>query len=245
LRILTSYSLDTLRVHLYSKPRDVKRDLHQLSLELDLKFVEMPLELNTDEPLGLLGSRNQPVSEEVPNVLKLRESLSGLPTLLALDERLWVTLTLSLHREYFLSRWFDDSGDDDDARKTLDNHLFATTNRRFIRDQALSRLWWAGKIASDLKGIETSEALETIFWNSELLSQLTSRPTTASSSALSSEVVRIMHLRKTKGLDFDRDKFRKLMAALDLALGRNLMFSLPAEVLRSKVEQIATAILES
>ena len=244
MKILTSHSLDTLRIHLYSEPKEVKKDFDQLAAELDLKFVELPININVNDSVALSGSRSQPISEEVANVVQIGKSLKGLSSLLALDERLWVTVTLSHHRDYFLSRWFDDSGDVEDAKKSIDNHLFATTSRRFIRDQAISRLWWASKIAGDLNGFDSAKALETMFWNSELLSQITSRPSTASSSAITREVVRIMYERKTKGWPFDRAKFRKLMASLDLALGRNLMFSLPDELLRVRIERIAKGCLD-
>lgn len=245
MKILSSQGLDTLRFHLYSKPNDVCRDFEQLASELALKFVELPIDVKSTGTMKLSGSKNQSVSDEVQNVLIVRDSLGKLTPLLALDERLWVTLTLSQYREYFVSRWFDGSGNDEAAVKSLDNHLFATTSRRFIRDQAISRLWWAGKIASDLKGVDENIALETMFWNSELLSQITSRPTTASSSALTGEVIRIMHERKSQNLNFERDKFRKLMATIDLTLGRNLVFALPADVLRAKVVQIAESILNN
>jgi hypothetical protein len=243
LRLLTTLSLDKLKVHLSSHPQDVMKEFDILVSELDLKFVEIDIELRIRESKKLIGAKSQAISDEIQNVEIVWNSIGRISSLLALDERFWVTLTLSKHQEYFLSRWFEKTGDDEAERKILDNHLFATTSRRFIRDQTLSRLWWAAKIANDLTGIAPAKALETMFWNSDLLSQITTRPSTASSNELTSEILLLMHDRKKEKRSFKREPFRNFMKQIDITLGRNLVFSLPTEVLKKRIAEIAKLTL--
>jgi hypothetical protein len=231
-------------LHLSSNPFDINESFEALISQLDLKFIDLDILLDIDGSKKLVGSKKQLIDEEVPNVNVIWNAIGNLSPLIALDERFWVTLTLTHYREYLLSRWFDDSGDPDGARRSLDNHLFATTSRRFIRDQAVSRLWWAARIAKNLPGIELGRALEIMFWNSDLLSQIISRPSTASSSAITGEIVLLMGQRKAENLGFERDKFRSLMAQLDISLGRNLLFSLPPIALKERVAEIAKLTLD-
>jgi hypothetical protein len=176
--------------------------------------------------------------------MKVRASFGKISPLIALDERFWVSVTLAHYKEYFLDRWFDKEAEPEVATRILDNHLFAASSRRFIRDQAVSRLWWAGKIASELEGVSLESALEVMFWNSDLLSQVTSRPSTASSSALTGAVIHYMLDFKKSGMSFDRKKFRRLMAELDLLMGRSLLFAISQQVLKSRVETIAAEVFK-
>lgn len=244
MRVLTTLSLDKLKVHLAAKPLDATKDFEALVSECGLEFVELEIDMGTDDWAQLVGSKSQLISEEISNVKIVWKSIGRISTLIALDERFWVTLTLAQHHKYLLSRWFEKTGGLDKARTSLDNHLFATSSRRFIRDQAISRLWWAAKIAHDLPGIDTNVALETMFWNSDLLSQITTRPGTASSNELTSEILLFMHNRKLEKPDYARDPFREFMKQVDITLGRNVVFSLPTKVLRERVAEIAKRTLE-
>lgn len=244
MRVLTTLSLDKLKVHLSAQPLDAAKDFEALVSECGLEFVELDVDMGADDGVQLVGSKNQPISEEISNVRILWNSIGRISSLIALDERFWVTLTLARHQKYFLSRWFDKPSNTDEAITRLDNHLFATSSRRFIRDQAVSRLWWAAKIAHDLPGIDPNVALETMFWNSDLLSQITTRPGTASSNELTSEILILMHERKLEKPDYERVRFRNFMKQVDITLGRNLVFSLPPNVLRERVAEIAKRTLD-
>lgn len=242
MKILNVESLDRLRIHLLENPMDILLDYEALSEKLKLSFVNLELDLNLQELEPLIGTRKQEVSEELPNVMKVRVSFGKVSPLVALDERFWVSITLSHYKEYFLDRWFDKEAEPEVATRILDNHLFAASSRRFIRDQAVSRLWWAGKVASDLEGVSLNSALEVMFWNSDLLSQITSRPSTASSSAVTGAVIQYMLDFKKSGKSFDRKRFRRLMAELDLLMGRSLLFALSQQALKSRVQAIATEV---
>ncbi len=240
MKILTTVSLDKLKVHLSTHPLDVQKEFDELISLLDLKFVELDIPVVIENSNKLFGSNSLVASEEIPNVHIIWKTVGKISPLLALDERLWVTLTLTHYQEYLLSRWFDKSGNRESALSMIDTHLFATTSRKFIRDQAISRLWWAAKIASDLPGIEVNQALETMFWNSDLLSQITTRPGTASSRQLTSEILQLMHDRKVNNKEFERDPFRAFMKELDLTLGRNVFFSLPSVSMKQRITEIAS-----
>ena len=235
--------MDSLKLHLSLNPFDVRKSFDSLIAELDLNLIEIDIASEIEGSNKLFGSRNQVISEEILNVKIIWRGLSQISPLIALDERFWVTVTMSQHRDYLISRWFDDSGDSDAARRSLENHLFATTSRRFFRDQAVSRLWWAAKIASNLHNVDFERGLDVMFWNSDLLSQLIGRPSTASASALTSEIILLMGQRKGEKLSFDRDKFRSFMAQLDISLGRSLLFSLPQAALKKRVHEIAKRTL--
>ncbi len=242
MKILKLESLDRLRIHLLENPMEILLDYEALSEKLNLSFVNLELDLNLEELEPLIGTRKQEVSEELPNVMKVRASFGKISPLVALDERFWVSITLSHYQEYFLDRWFDKEAQPEVATRALDNHLFAASSRRFIRDQAISRLWWAGKVASDLGDVTLESALEVMFWNSDLLSQITSRPSTASSTALTGAVIQYLLEFKKSGNSFDRKRFRRLMAELDLLMGRSLLFALSQKALKARVETIAAEV---
>jgi len=242
LKILKLESLDRLRIHLLENPMDILIEHGALCEKLKLSFVNLEVDLNLEELEPLTGTRKQEVSEELPNVTKVMASFGNISPLVALDERFWVGITLSHYKEYFLDRWFDKEAEPEVATRVIDNHLFASSSRRFIRDQAVSRLWWAGKVASNIESVSLDSALEVMFWNSDLLSQITSRPSTASSSALMGAVIEHMLEFKKAGKSFDRKRFRRLMAELDLLMGRSLLFALHPQALKSRVVTIATEV---
>ncbi len=242
MKILKLESLDRLRIHLLENPTDIFLEYGVLCENLKLSFVNLEVNLKLEELEPLTGARQQEVSEELPNVIKVMASFGKLSTLAALDERFWVSITLSHYKEYLLERWFDKEAEPEVASRVLENHLFASSSRRFIRDQAVSRLWWAGKVARNIESVPLESVLEVMFWNSDLLSQITSRPSTASSAALTGAVIQYMHKFKKSGKPFDRKRFRRLMAELDLLMGRSLLFALSPQALKSRVEEVATEV---
>ena len=64
---------------------------------------------------------------------------------------MWVYLCHCDCPQYVTARWLGRRPDkDEDAVREVRNHFFAVGNRALIRDNAVSRLWWLGKIAHDI-----------------------------------------------------------------------------------------------
>ena len=102
MRVLTTRSLDKLKAHLSTKPMDAIKDLETLVSECGLEFVELEIKLGTDSSAELIGSKSQAISEEISNVKIVWNSIGRISSLIALDERFWVTLTLEQHHKYLI-----------------------------------------------------------------------------------------------------------------------------------------------
>ena len=96
----------------------------------------------------LITDAKRPSSTDVDNALKVYGALSELTPHQASIERMWVYLCHNDCPQYVAARWLGRRPEeDDDAVREVRNHFFAVGNRALIRDNAVSRLWWLGKIA--------------------------------------------------------------------------------------------------
>ena len=95
------------------------------------------------------GSR--PFATDGRNALAVYQALVELTPHQASIERVWVYLCHCDAPQYVAHRWLARRPEKvDDAVRKVRNHFFATGNRALVRDNGLSRLWWLGRIATDV-----------------------------------------------------------------------------------------------
>lgn len=179
----------------------------------------------------------QPSRTDGANALVAYKALSELTLHQASDERLWVYLCHQVCPEYVSGRWLANRpGNDEAAVREVRNHFFATGNRALIRDNGLSRLWWLGKIASDVAPENSSEFLRILLHRQDVRSALIERPSVSTNR----RVLRVIYEEMQKhwangGKLFEREIFRSWMRALNRRGGVILLDALPDDALADLV----------
>ena len=176
----------------------------------------------------------------------------------ACDERIWAYLSHFEFWEYTRLRWAMPK--DNDIKKKVNHvhaHYFAGGHRGLIRDNAIARLWWMGKIASCSKKFKDPiKLLDILFLMSDVRSSLLERNLGMNSDILDAVVDRlnkdypqVLKLttsdaknknKKIKETLFGRERFRGLMKSLNRIGGYRMLDALEFEQLQAEIEDILT-----
>lgn len=152
--------------------------------------------------LRTLQTREGGDDHDAENASIVYSVLENLTPMQARDERTWCYLCHFECLDYVRDRWR--ISDESSTEKQILDHFFVKGARALERDNAISRLWWVGYIASRAEGFSTEEALRLIFDNARLREDMISRPTTATNPSVFSAI-----LRRLKDSD-ENDPERKL-----------------------------------
>lgn len=187
----------------------------------------------------------KPSQSDAVNARTVHATLNQLTPHQASDERLWVYLTHTVCFGYVSSRWLGPRPDDDKkAEQKVLNHYFARGNRAIIRDNGVSRLWWLGKIASEVDPDDPSGFLERLLYRQDVRSALIERP----SISMNNFVLRAIYQEMVRSWDddqalFRRETFRRWMVALNGRGGVVLLDALPSKELQFLVREEAERAL--
>lgn len=196
--------------------------------------------------LGILTvNSTRPSRTDGENALKVYSALSALTPHQASDERLWVYLCHQVCPEYVAGRWLTNRPDNDErAVQEVRNHFFAVGNRALIRDNGLSRLWWLGRIATEVAPQSPDEFLTILLHRQDVRSALIERP----SVSMNRRVLRVIYEEMRQhwtdgGRIFEREIFRSWMRALNRRGGVILLDALPDNALADLVHEEAERAL--
>ena len=173
---------------------------------------------------------NRPSDTDVDNALTVYRSLANLTPHQSSIERLWSYLCHCDCPQYVAWRWLRDRPKDDiEAERKVRNHFFATDNRSLIRDNALSRLWWLGKIAHEVAPKDPKRFLTILLHRQDVRSALIERPSVSMNKYVLRHIYAVMreHWSGNKDL-FKRENFRAWMVALNRRGGVVLLDALPS-----------------
>ena len=181
----------------------------------------------------LIIDDKRPSDTDAENALIVYNSLSDLTPHQASIERMWVYLCHADFRQYVAARWLNRRPDnEEDAVREVRNHFFAGDNRALIRDNAVSRLWWLGKIAHDVAPDDPREFLTMLLHRQDVRSALIERPSVSMNRELLRGIYAVMREHWVNGgALFERDAFRSWMVALNRRGGVVLLDALPNDVL--------------
>mgnify|MGYP001028803265 FL=1 len=99
------------------------------------------------EDFQLDMSQDDPFLTEYENVRRVYTHLKFLPDSQASDERIWAGLCMGPFYDYVRYRW---KIDETSSAKTIEQHFFFGYGaRRSLTRNALSRLWWIGRLTYD------------------------------------------------------------------------------------------------
>ena len=199
----------------------------------------------TDLISGIDGA-GQPSRTDERKALVVFQKLSDLTPHQASDERLWVYLCHQECAKYVRWRWLHNRPDDDDvAIRKVRNHFFAVGNRALIRDNGVSRLWWLGKIASDVAPETPSEFLTILLHRQDVRSALIERP----SVSMNGRVLKVIYKEMQRhwangGKLFGREAFRGWMRSLNRRGGVILLDALRDKALANLIQEEAERSIE-
>jgi len=166
---------------------------------------------------SLVTDAHNPPETDAKNALVVYKSLKNLTPHQASIDRLWVYLCHKVARDYIIYRWFSTRiGDKKKEIKNVRNHYFVSGDRSLIRDNAISRLWWLGKIAFDIDQENPDKFLEILLHRQDVRSALIERPSVSRNRDVLKVIYAIMkeHWENNTKL-FDRKIFRLWMTSLN------------------------------
>ena len=194
---------------------------------------------------GILVDADKPHATDVDNALYVYTSLPDLTPHQASIERMWAYLSHCDCPRYVATRWLKHRpSKTEDAIRKVHNHYFATGNRGIIRDNAISRLWWLGKIAVDADPDDPRHFLTILLHRQDVRSALIERPSVSLNPGVLRRIYSVMREQWDSDRElFERDAFRKWMTGLNRRGGVVMLDALPEDALDKLLrEEVDTAI---
>ncbi len=180
--------------------------------------------------------------------------LSSITPQQAADQRLWVGLAHFELYGYVRKRWnsaFRGDRSTEAKRRHIRRHWFVSGIRGLYRDNGVSRLWWMGKIFTDIAKEAELEPLkvgELLLYRADVRANLIERSTTASNIAVASEIVlslkHFLEDEQEKRI-YGRAVFRQWMIRINQLGGTLVLDALPRKTLRRMIRDEAKRALDA
>lgn len=204
--------------------------------------LEAPLFSDTryDAPdFSLDMSQEKPFLAEAENAIRTYDSLRFLSNSQASDERVWAGLCLGPFWSYVKCRW------NIDGNCTVDNvkqhFLFGFGARRSLTRNALSRLWWIGRLTYDETRKDPWELTRFVCESSDYIMHILERNTSNNPSILRPFLGAIIEARNA-GLPIDTNIVGDLAKYLNTLGGAYILDCLPERQIHDKIMARATEI---
>lgn len=201
----------------------------------DTKFAEAP-------DFALDMSEEKPFMTEAENVKRVYGNLRFLSDSQASDERLWAGLCLGPFWKYVKYRW------EIDKKCTVSNvqqhFLFGFGARRSLTRNAISRLWWIGRLTYDETRTDPWELTKFVCENADYIMHILERNTSNNPTIIRSFLSAIIDARKN-GLQIDTNIVGDLAKYLNLLGGIYILDCLPEKKIYDKIYAKAVEINQS
>lgn len=177
-------------------------------------------------------SQSDPFLTEFTNVQRVYGNLKFLSESQASDERLWAGLCFGPFWNYVRYRWELDKnytvGD-------IEQHfMFGFGARRSLTRNALSRLWWIGRLTYDESRIDPWELTKFVCEKSDFILQVLERNTSNNPAIIRAFLSAVLEARKN-GITIERADFRELAKYLNLLGGIYILDCLPEQKIHDKI----------
>lgn len=199
----------------------------------------------------LKGKLSSGVTDDAQNARAVFDAMPTLTRHQASDERLWTYLCHTDCADYVRRRWLRSEVNPKKRVTRVRSHFFAdsTDTRSVFRDNGISRLWWMGRLARELKtatGADEDLFLEMLLHRQDVRSAILERPFVSRNLRNLTALYDVMHEHwNTEGRPlFERNSFRDWMKALNRRGGVLLLDALSAKDLRAVAEDEAQKVLE-
>lgn len=198
----------------------------------DTKFAEAP-------DFALDMSEEKPFMTEAENVKRVYGNLRFLSDSQASDERLWAGLCLGPFWKYVKYRW------EIDKKCTVSNvqqhFMFGFGARRSLTRNAISRLWWIGRLTYDETRTDPWELTRFVCENADYIMHILERNTSNNPTIIRSFLSAIIDARKN-GLQIDTNIVGDLAKYLNLLGGIYILDCLPEKKIYDKIYAKAVEI---
>lgn len=182
---------------------------------------------------------------DAKNAKIIFDALKGVSPELARREELWASLTHGDLFEYSRTRWKVAAEDDQKAVNYVKSHFFADANRLIESRNAISRLYWGGRLASRVKQYSMEEVLDTLFSLSDFRMNFVERPSIIQSPTLFSAVIGQMIVSKNGDeILTDRETNREFLKEVNHLFGNLAIECLSQQKVDGLVAKIADEIRE-
>ena len=194
-------------------------------LFVDSRFKEVP-------DFSLVMSAEKPFQTDAENAKHVYEQLSFLSDALASDERLWAGLCLGPFWSYVKYRWDIDAKCTE--RQIVQHFFFGFGTRRSLTRNALSRLWWIGRLTYDKTRSDPWEMTKFVCENADYIMHILERNTSNNPSIIRGFLSAVMDARKN-GMQMDTNIVGELAKYLNLLGGIYILDCLPEERIYEKI----------
>ena len=217
----------------------LKADLETDTIFRDTKYV-FP-----DAPL----SASKASADEMASIEAVFGSMKDLPNAVAMDERLWAGLAIDICWDYVRKRWdiaeLFETNDDSVKNKVLDHFFYMQGPRRSFTRNAISRLWWLGKLTYDEGHADPYHRTRVVTADLGYVVDLLER-NFSNNSRISAEFVDAVEAARAevapKGGVIVRPELRMLCKYLNMLGGVYVLDSLPEGMIYSKIHDKAVEI---
>ncbi len=194
-------------------------------LFMDTKFPEI-------QELSLDMSQEKPFLTEAENVKRVYGALQFLSDSQASDERLWAGLCFGPCWTYVKYRWNIDGKCNENNIKQ--HFLFGFTPRRSLTRNAISRLWWIGRLTYDEKREDPWALTKFVCENADYIMHILERNTSNNPAIIRPFLSAIIDARAA-GIPIDTDKVGELSKYLNLLGGIYILDCLSEEKIYQKI----------
>ena len=171
------------------------------------------------------------------NVREVYGKLRWLSDSQASDERLWAGLCFGPFWEYVHYRWKIDTAD-----SIKQHYFFAYTPRRSLTRNAVSRLWWIGRLTYDGSREDPFELTDFVCENSRFIVDVLER-NVSNSKPIMREFLSACIEAKKQGLTMDTNTIRELEKYLDLLGGIYILDCMPEGFVYKKILTKASQLM--
>lgn len=205
------------------------------SLFTDTRFQEIP-----DFSLDMSADPKKAFLTEAENAIRVYKNLRFLSDSQASDERLWASLCLGPFWNYVKYRW---GIDQKCTASAIKDHFFfgQNTGRRSLTRNALSRLWWIGRLTYDEQRTDPWELTKFICESSDYIMHALERNTSNNPTIIRPFLSAIIEANK-QGMNINTDQFGDLAKYLNLLGGIYILDCLPEQRIYDKIFAKASEI---
>ena len=232
-------NLDTIKTNLPSWVDKFKLESSEwLNEELDnALFTETRFEEAPDFVLDM--SNEKPFLTEAENAKRVYSNLKFLSDSQASDERLWAGLCLGPFWNYVKYRW--DIDKKCNVRNIKQHFMFGFGARRSLTRNALSRLWWIGRLTYDESRQDPWELTKFVCENTDHIMHVLERNTSNNHTIICGFLSAVIDARKN-GITIDTNVVGDLAKYLNLLGGIYILDCLPEKRIYKKIYRKAEEI---
>ena len=194
-------------------------------------FIETKYKNVDISSLDMSAEKGKEYLTEFHNVKSVYSALRFLSDSTASEERLWAALCLGPFYPYVQYRW----GKSLQGANGIRQHFFfERANRRSLTRNAVSRLWWIGRLTYDEKRNDPFELTEFVYAHPDYIMHFIERNTSNNIHIIRPFLEAILGEEK-KGIKLNTDDAGELAKYLNLLGGMYILDVMPEEWIKEKI----------